>query len=350
MFKSIKINNLRAIKELEINNLGQVNLLVGQNNCGKTTILEALFFLIGATNPKLPINANSFRGLPFLHNQLWPTFFYNLDSNSSISISGLLRENDERQDLTIRAKIQEGTMVEPVVSNTSSSLEASDSVPSFVPNGLELFYTSSKDNTEKTATKVFIKGNDLIAEGTKERFPRGIFVSSGALTDWRPRFAVVQRKKQVLEVLSLLKEIEPQISDLRLNEIGLLEADINLTALIPINLMGGGIIKMLSVSLAMLDSKDGIVLIDEIENGLHHSAQQKLWKAIFSWAQNLNVQVFATTHSDECIRAFKDSVDSTLFESEAKLFRIERKDEKFRAVEYTKDILAESLESKWEVR
>ena len=46
MFKSIKINNLRAITDLEIKNLGQVNLIVGQNNCGKTTILEAIFFLM----------------------------------------------------------------------------------------------------------------------------------------------------------------------------------------------------------------------------------------------------------------------------------------------------------------
>ena len=96
--------------------------------------------------------------------------------------------------------------------------------------------------------------------------------------------------------------------------------------------------------------QNGIVLIDEIETGLHHSVQEKLWKAIFKWAQDLNVQVFATTHSNECIRVFSDSVDMTLFGSEAKLFRIERKDEKFRAVEYTQELLSESLESKWEVR
>ena len=97
-------------------------------------------------------------------------------------------------------------------------------------------------------------------------------------------------------------------------------------------------------------SRDGVVLIDEIENGLYYSAQQKLWEAILSWAHELNVQVFATTHSWECIRAFNACAESTLFESEAKLFRIERKDDTFRTVEYTKDILTESLDSNWEVR
>ncbi|MHC4216241.1 MAG: AAA family ATPase, partial [Planctomycetota bacterium] len=59
---------------------------------------------------------------------------------------------------------------------------------------------------------------------------------------------------------------------------------------------------------------------------------------------------FATTHSNECIRAFNRSVEINLFGSEVKLFRIEREDENFRVVEYSKDVLAESLDSKWEVR
>jgi AAA15 family ATPase/GTPase len=114
--------------------------------------------------------------------------------------------------------------------------------------------------------------------------------------------------------------------------------------------MGGGIAKCLSVAIAMLYSRDSIVLIDEIEDGLHYMAQQNMWKAILEWARKLNVQVFVTTHSNESIKTFNNSIDTTLFESETKLFRIERKDEKFRAVEYTKELLAESLESKWEVR
>jgi len=92
MFKSIKIKNLRAITELEIENLGQVNLIVGQNNCGKTTLLEALFFIIGRTNPQLPISANAFRGLQFLSNEYWDTFFNKMDTDSNIEISVILRE------------------------------------------------------------------------------------------------------------------------------------------------------------------------------------------------------------------------------------------------------------------
>jgi len=351
MFKSINIKNLRAITELEIENLGQVNLIVGQNNCGKTTLLEALFFIIGRTNSQLPINANAFRGLQFLSNEYWDTFFNNMETDSNIEISVILRETDEEQKLVIHPVIQKQTTAKPVSSDiVSIGIQNGDAKPAFTPSGLELIYTSSQDSTAKSISSVLLKGNELITEGTREGSVRGVFVGPATKFDWRIRLASVQRKKRVGELISSLKEIEPDISDIRINEVGILEADVGLRKLIPFNLMGGGIANSLSILLAMLDSQDGIVLIDEIEDGLHHSIQQKIWKAVFKWAQDLNVQVFATTHSNECIRAFSNSVDMTLFGSEAKLFRIERKDEKFRTVEYTRELLSESLESNWEVR
>jgi len=351
MFKSIQIKNLRAITELEIDNLGQVNLLVGQNNCGKTTLLEALFFIIGHTNPKLSISANAFRGLEFLSNEYWDSFFHNIETDSNIEISVVLREAEEKQELVMRPMIQKQTTVETVSSDVVSvGIQNGDSKPEFTPMGLELTYTSSQDPSAKAISSIFLKGNELRTEGVKESSLRGVFVGPATKFDWRNRFASLQRKKRVGELISCLKEIEPDISDIRINEVGILEADVGLRKLIPVNLMGGGIANSLSILLAMLDSQDGIVLIDEIEDGLHHSIQQKIWKAVFKWAQDLNVQVFATTHSNECIGAFSNSVDISLFGSEAKLFRIERKDEKFRAVEYTRELLSESLESKWEVR
>jgi len=351
MFKRIRIQNLRAITELEIDNLGQVNLFVGQNSCGKTTLLEAFFLLIGATNPKLPLNVNTFRGLPFVSNKLWDSYFHNMDPTVTIEIGGQIRVTMEEQLLLIRPHHPKQTAAEPVPSDVvSPSFAPGDSETARELDGLELKYTSSQDPSKEIVSAVFLRNGDLITEGTMERAIRGVFVGPLTIYEWKARFAEVQRKKQLGKVISLLKEIEPNISDIRLNEVGLLEADIGLTKLIPPNLMGGGIAKFLCIALAMFDYQNGIVLIDELENGLQHSAQQKIWEAVLNWAQDLNVQVFATTHSIECVKAFNNSADTTLFGSQAKLFRIERKDEKFRAVEYTKEILAESLESNWEVR
>jgi len=283
MFKSIQIKNLRAITELEIDNLGQVNLLVGQNNCGKTTLLEALFFIIGYTNPKLSISANAFRGLEFLSNEYWDSFFHNMETDSNIEISVVLREAEEKQELVIRPMIQKQTTVETVSSDVVSvGIQNGDSKPEFTPMGLELTYTSSQNPNAKAISSIFLKGNELRTEGVKENSLRGVFVGPATKFDWRNRFASVQRKKRVGELISCLKEIEPDISDIRINEVGILEADVGLRKLIPVNLMGGGIANSLSILLAMLDSQDGIVIIDEIENDLHHSIQQKIWKDVFA--------------------------------------------------------------------
>ncbi|MCH9021233.1 MAG: AAA family ATPase, partial [Planctomycetes bacterium] len=84
--KNIKIKNLRAIKELQLDNFGQVNLFVGENNCGKTTVLEALFLLCGAKNPQLLIKINSLRRLPFISDEILCTFFHNMEYERPIEI------------------------------------------------------------------------------------------------------------------------------------------------------------------------------------------------------------------------------------------------------------------------
>lgn len=356
MFKNIKISNLRAITELEINNFGQVNLFVGQNCCGKTTILEALFLLIGATNPNLPLVANSLRGLSYFAREIWQSFFHNYEDSYPITIKGGFRDYktgyQDDKTLTIKCKktteevkpLSSGEVNEPIRNGSSQS--------NLVTTGLDLEYVSSREPSKKIRTVISEKDKGVAPEGTKPSYAQGFFMgpySQGA--DLKARFDSIQNKKQLLdEVISLLRHIDPNISDLRLNRAGILIADIGISSLIPVNLLGGGMMKFLDVAFAMLNFKNGIVLIDEIENGLHHSAQGKLWEAIFSWSQRQNVQVFATTHSYECIKAFEKFSKNSLFPEKAKLFRIERESDKFKSVEFSSNELERFLENIWEIR
>src|SRR5438045_2113512 len=73
----------------------------------------------------------------------------------------------------------------------------------------------------------------------------------------------------------------------------------------PLYSLGNGMLRTLGISLALVSVKDGILLIDEFENGLYYSVQPDLWQLIFQVARCLNVQVFATTHSWDCIEAFQ---------------------------------------------
>ena len=82
--------------------------------------------------------------------------------------------------------------------------------------------------------------------------------------------------------------------------------------------------RVLGISLALVNAKDGILLIDEFENGLHYSVQPDLWRLIFHIANRFNVQVFATTHSWDCIEAFQKAVQEVT-ESEGLLIRLENR-------------------------
>jgi hypothetical protein len=116
------------------------------------------------------------------------------------------------------------------------------------------------------------------------------------------------------KLLSSLRLLEPRLQHLSLLILGGqpgLYGNIGLTRLVPLTFMGEGIKRLLTVLLAIASTAGGVVLIDEIENGLHYSVQQKVWEAIAHAARQADVQVFATTHSWECIQAahhaFQDS-------------------------------------------
>jgi AAA15 family ATPase/GTPase len=74
----------------------------------------------------------------------------------------------------------------------------------------------------------------------------------------------------------------------------------------PLPSLGDGANRVLTVILNLISAKDGVLLIDEFENGLHYTIQEPLWKMIFQIAEQLNVQVFTTTHSEDCLWAFAE--------------------------------------------
>ena len=80
---------------------------------------------------------------------------------------------------------------------------------------------------------------------------------------------------------------------------------------VPLCSFGDGVNRLFGIALALVTAKDGLLLIDEVENGLHHSVQYEVWKMIFALAQKLNVQVLATSHSWDTIEAFQKAASET---------------------------------------
>ena len=184
-----------------------------------------------------------------------------------------------------------------------------------------------------------------------------VFISARNITDPEKeaiRFSQLEIENRHNEVVDILKIIEPNLKRLFVgaNKKGniILYGDIGIDRPMPLPLMGDGMIHALSIALSMVNSQNGLVLIDEIENGLHYSVLTNVWKMIFQTSQKLNVQVFVATHSDECIKAAYEAVESLKCYDSLKLYRFDKMKDRTRVVDYTAKELYTAITSEQEVR
>ena len=146
--------------------------------------------------------------------------------------------------------------------------------------------------------------------------------------------------------------LEPRLKRLSLllvEDEPIIHGDIGMRELVPLPLMGEGIGRLLSIILAIANTKGGTVLIDEIENGFHHSVLTKVWEAIGDVARRGETQIFATTHSIECIRAAHYAFKSGK-QYDFAYHRLDRVQDEIKAVTYDEETLESSDEMNWEVR
>ena len=118
---------------------------------------------------------------------------------------------------------------------------------------------------------------------------------------------------------------------------------------IPLKSLGDGAARLFGVALALANSQDGFLLIDEVENGIHHSVQHDFWTMVLKTAFANNVQVLATTHGWSCVTGFAQAAID-LPDVEGTLIRVDRRGDLTRAVEYTEEELATASERGIEVR
>ena len=361
MFKKIAIKGFRGIKELELDDFRQINLFVGKNNCGKSTILESLYLAISPTNAHLPVKINMFRGLQNVDENMWLTLFNKMSIDSNITISTELNTKDKRK-LVIEPNMKSATNV--AITNTkikdeliNASGDVSGSSLMFsVINGLLIEYSVKPKNAKRwikynaQVTLDGIDGKIIPPKGYKENL-KGAYINPQTIfIDIQKRFDEIQVRKQIESIVDVLKEIDDSLVDISLGK-DVIYCDIGLDRLMPINVMGDGMYRLLAIILAISTQQDGILLIDEIDTGLHYSTQEVLWNVIFKSAKKFNVQIFASTHSLECIKAFSSTYFNQLSkEVDIKLYRIEKRDDDIKAIDYDGEVLAASLESGWEMR
>jgi predicted ATPase len=118
---------------------------------------------------------------------------------------------------------------------------------------------------------------------------------------------------------------------------------------VPLKSLGDGVPRMFAAGLALANSRDGFLVVDEAENGFHHSVQRDFWRTVLRAAQQNNVQVLATTHSWDCVRGFAQAA-TEIGDVAGALVRLDRDGEELRSVEYSEEDLETIAEQGIEVR
>lgn len=185
--------------------------------------------------------------------------------------------------------------------------------------------------------------------------PNGVFLAARQrdhLGQLAERFSNLAVDKKEAEIAQILQIVEPRLERLVVQYRGgspIIYGDIGMRRLMPLPLMGDGVGRLLRIALAIPEAQDGILLADEVENGLHYTVMSKVWEAIADLAREYAVQVFAATHSEECIRAAHQAF-ITGEQYDFALHRLERVRGAIRAVTYDQETLGAALEAGLEVR
>jgi AAA15 family ATPase/GTPase len=350
LFKSVNINNFRGFKNLQIKDLKLVNLLIGKNSCGKTSVLEALFLLIGANNPTLPMDIQRLRQMS-IHS--FKYLFNDFNISNTININAETA-NNKKMSLGISPLVG---LFE--VNNSFNNGENKDIFPQ--PSTTEVRNNDVMKGLHYKFTGVSGKSFDFDFNLASGRLPTntpppevlGAYVTNRNMsaTMWHAVDRSIMNKSEN-EIVDVLKEISDDIIGIKMGANNIVYLDIKgKKELSPINVMGDGIARVVFILATLRLMKNGILLIDEIENGLHFSSLKLLWKAIFKACQLYNVQILATTHSYECIRSFYDEYDSNKkLSDEISLIRLDKKNNEFRVVSYDAENIKTAMENEMEVR
>jgi predicted ATP-dependent endonuclease of OLD family len=357
MYKKIKIENFRGISQLQFNDLKQFNLIVGKNNSCKTTVLESIFLLTGPTNFYLPVTVNSLRGLQITNDYPWALFFSQLNNRSHISLYGEIKKTGETVLLLIKSLFDTSIKI-PGVTDLHAKTNSGKTEPVQNINGISLdFSITGEKSKEKKEFSYNIRsvGKELQGQGNLnlDLNPlKGIFIHANyGFGDNTRRFNQIQIKKQGKKILKILQKIEPDIQYLSVGSENILYCDVGFNELVPVNIVGDGINRLLSIVLAIYEASNGVVLIDEVENGFHYSALELLWKAIFESAREFNVQVFATTHSNENIKSYSSAYEKLGNKKDnMRLYRLEKEEERLELISIDHEMLKTTIENGLEIR
>ncbi|WP_420441548.1 AAA family ATPase [Candidatus Palauibacter sp.] len=372
---TLTIAGFRGIRELSIGRLGRVTLLTGNNGVGKTTVLEAVR-VFAARGHQAVLSSllrqrdeyaaeaddddDKIRALDFA-----ALFFGRSPSQKRISIGpGAIAHQLTIEEVALteeQLSLVEGLIPElPSDGTVRSLLSRFEGAKQILP----FFLMDAGSNADGRYTKAEPHAARVLgrAMGAEKSLPGircrslgpGVLANNEIAHLWKP-IALTDDEDAAVEALRMVVgdgvhraavvAEHPRYRH-RTQPIVRFKGD---PAPVPLKSLGDGAVRLFGVALALANSRHGFLVIDEAENGIHHSIQKRFWRMVLETADANNVQVLATTHSRDCVEGFARAAAERQ-DIEGTLVRINRRNGEMWAVEYPEKDMLIAAEQGIEVR
>ena len=347
MLKGLQIRNFRGFNALKIDQLSDINLIVGKNNSGKTSLLEAIFILSGDGNAQVAINDNVIRGLKpsgvSASEPFWKQLFSDLDLGRCIEIEA---DHTLHGQLTLEISLKRQPATESPLDRTNGTPVTS----LFDYRSLVFQYSGSSRKSVKSHIRMKEQGFEVNQPAINPPF-HAIMLSSRIrnIQEDAIRLGRLRRQKQGDLILKALQIVEPKLQSIEDNSSSgtpMIWGDIGLSELVPLSVMGEGMTQIARLVLAIASVPNGVVLVDEVEIGIHHSVLPDVWRVIDEATKEFRTQIFATTHNFECVMAAHESLSKDRF----RLHRLEIADQTNRCVTYEPHVIDAAIRHNLEFR
>ena len=324
MIESIEINNFRCFQKLRVKGCSPINVIVGENGVGKTALMEAIFLAL-CSNPQKGVLLRQYRGndpqfsgdAAAIVEALYAEFFYRQDltQRPQILLKGSGAEARQLSIIRGRADVR-------IPAGAKSSAEAEILSP------IIFEWTDAKKKKYRAGVKVSSKGIQF--EGTGEDLgPNWFFYAAQGPVPAREnadRFTALRKGRGDREFVRIFKEVFDWIEDISVESMvgaPVLSATVRgQDIVLPLTAVSGGVNRTAAILLAMAHQRHGIVMVDEIENGVFYTKHVSFCRAILRFAREYECQLFLSSHSQEWLRAFVEAAGKDV--EDISLWRIER--------------------------
>ena len=330
MLQTLAIRGFRAFESYRLTNLARVNLVVGRNNCGKTSVLEAIELLVSGGHPAVFYNSarrRSEMGVPYARRgrerpiDVSHVFFghkFDLGTRFELSSEGgkytlsvrvrsldEVGEDSDFWDRRTKQWLQRGSLDqdEEAVPVLGLSIDGG-------PAGRQASLPVMDDGT--VMFESYPRSIRNGAYGTPVHF---LTLDSFDPASMGGMWDTVLAEGREAEIVDDMRLLEPDLDSIHFLTSGRLGSGIlvglrNGGRRLPIGTYGDGMRRLLALRLSFVGTANGFLLIDEIDTGLHWTIMEEMWQFVVEVARKSNVQIFATTHSYDCIQGLGSLIQS----------------------------------------